>query len=376
MIITKRLRHEKDIIVRIKRSLAGKGKLNVLKGREVIPDEVIGTSVVSSGFRIINVAHLLNIEPGSIERYLQRAVGQKIYKGELLAYKPGGLLQKKGVVTAPTDGVIDFINPATGEVKMSFLPRKVDLPAAVYGIVEFVDDSRGQVLIKTQMTKIHGIFGTGRQRDGILHLSDVKSGLIDAGNISLKYAGGILVGRGLIYKDAISAAISAGVSGIITGGISSKDYKGMAGGRLIFPKKFDNDIGIAIVVCEGFGSVQIGWDILDLLSRHDGKFVFIDGNRAEVGLPEFTSDCMRRIRSVQLPPLPQDGPKVTEANWEDLQVGACVRIAGMTYLGDQGRIVRIDGSKTRLGSGILAQLVTIETKTRKVQVPVANIEII
>lgn len=374
--VVKRVRYQKDIITRVTRTLPGNGKLSVQEGQEVTPDEVIGSSTVSGGFRIINLSQLLGVAPASIERYLQRKVGQNVYKGELLAYKSGGLFRGERVITAPTDGVIDFINPSTGEIKLGFLPKKMRLPAAVFGIVESVDDSRGQVLIKTQITRIHGIFGTGLSRDGILHVLDRGSDLINSDSVSTKYAGYVLVNRGLIYKDAISASISVGVCGIITGGIGVGDYKGMAGGRLIFPKKFDNDVGISVIVCEGFDLVPIGQDIFNILSENDQRFVFIDGNRATVDIPSYKSDCMVKIRQTQLPPQPEPDAERLQAQLEDLSIGAKVRVIGMTYLGEQGKIIRIDKSKTRSESGILSQFVTIETNTRKIQVPITNIEII
>lgn len=379
MRIYKRLRLQKNIISTIVRILPGKGKINVQMGQEVTPDEVIGTSTIPSGFRIINVTSLLEVGSSSIESYIKRQVGQRIYKGELLACKDGGLFKGKKVVTSPTDGIIDFINSRNGEVKISFLPKRINLPAGVFGVIGFVDHVHSKVLIKTQITKIYGVFGSGRNRDGYLHVLGSNQELIDSQSVSIKDAEHILVGRNLIYKEAISAAISSNVSGIITGGINTKDYRGMAGGYLAFPKKFDNDIGISVVVCEGFGSVPIGQDIFGLLTEYDQKFVFIDGNQATVSLPSDKSDCMIAIRKIALPTnleVDLGEPLVSEGNLEDIKLGAKVRVIGVTYLGEQGKIIAIDKLKTRLASGVLSQLVTLETKSRKIQIPINNIEII
>lgn len=379
MKINRRLRLEPEVITKIFRTLPGKGKLHVSAGAELTPDEVIGEATVASGFRIINVSSLLSVPPSSVEAYLQRKVGQRIYKGELLALKKGGFLKEKKVITAPTDGLIDFINPVSGEVRLSFLPKKVELPAGVFGIVEFVDHSRGRVLIKTQVSRLYGIFGTGRSREGLLRLQQGGRDLIDARSISSSDCEHILVVSGLIYKDAISAAVSQGVTGIITGGINAADYKGMAGGRLSFPKKFDSDIGISVVVCEGFGSVPVGADFIDVLSRFDAKFVFIDGNQAVVSLPEFRSDCMLKIRRTQLPPSLDINLRETQSKsleTGDLGAGMKVRVIGVTFLGEQGKIVQIDKSRSRLASGITALLATVETRSRKIQVPLENLELI
>lgn len=372
-----RVRIQKDVIVRLHRSLKGTGVLNVSQGQEVSPSEIIGTAQVSPGFRTINLADLLKVAPKDVEKYMKRAVGQRIYKGELLAYKEGFLTGKR-FVTSPADGVLDFLNPKSGELRMKFLPKKQDLPAGVYGIVELVDNLKGQVIIRTQVTIVHGVFGSGRTRDGILHLSGRKDQIIDKAFISPKYEGQILIGGSLVFKDAITAGISAGLSGIITGGINAKDYRGMAGGRLVFPKKLENDIGLSIIVCEGFGSIPIAEDIYSILTKYDGKYVSVDGNRAVLYLPSFSSSSLSRVKATKLPPL-QDGELTTydeqDADLVELRPGLRVRIIGNSFSGEQGRIINLDRVETAVPSGLKVSMTTVETLRRKIKVPVANLEI-
>jgi len=103
------VRVEKDIITRVKRTLAGKGLLLVAVGQEVTPDELLGSAEVSAGFRIMNLSSLLSVSPADVEKYLARKLGQKIYKGELLASKTNWLFPGKKIITSPTDGVLDFL---------------------------------------------------------------------------------------------------------------------------------------------------------------------------------------------------------------------------------------------------------------------------
>ncbi len=375
MQIIKRIRFEKDIIARVSRFLSGSGKFNVAIGQEVTPDEVIGKAVISSGYRTINVARLLEVSPSTVGKYLQKKIGQNVYKDELLALKKEGFLKAKKIITSPTDGILDFINPQTGEIKMSLLPKKIDLPAGVFGIIESVDNTRNLIFIRTQITRIYGVFGSGRVRDGILHVLDRKNDLIDANSVSDKYVDRILVSRGLTYKNAISAAISSGVAGIITGGLNAKDYKGMAGGSLVFPKKFNTDVGISMVVCEGFGLIPIGQDIFDLLLENDQKFIFLDGNNATISLPSSCSDCMAKIRRTKLSETDIINHQPVIAG-DLVKVGMKARVAGVAFLGEQGKIIGVDKAKTKLASGIWSQLVTIETSKRKIQIPLNNIELI
>lgn len=373
------LRVEKDVVTRVARNLKGKGFLTVRVGQQVAPEELIGSGTIASGFRTLNLSTLLSVPPGEVEKYLTRKLNQRIYKGELLAFKKGWLLSGKKIVISPTDGVLDFLNTKTGELTIAFLPKKADLPAGVYGIVEDVDPAKGQVTIKTLVSRIHGVLGSGRARDGTLHILSKKDSLITKGEIQSKYDGQVLVGGSLFFKDMISACISMGVSGIIMGGINAEDYKGMAGGRLVFPRKLDNDIGIGVAVCEGFGSIPIGDDIFEVLSAYEGKFVFIDGNKALISLPSFSSECLTKVKNTKLPQLQNHesgefGGYPLEA--QELKIGLKVRVVGNSYLGEQGKILSIDDSLTLLASGVKGYLVTIETSRRKIQVPVANLEII
>lgn len=371
-----RLRVEKDICIRIHRILKGKGTINVSQGAEVKPSDIIGTAYLSPGFRTVQLAQELQVAPAEVAKYLKRPLGQKIFKDELLAERIS-LFGGKKIVVSPTDGVLDFLNVKTGELRMTFLPKKQDLPAGVFGIVDAVDAARGLIIIRTQVSIVHGMFGSGRVRDGTLHIISRRDELVAKSFISAKLDGQILVGGSLVFKDAIAASISSGVSGIITGGINAKDYKGMAGGRLVFPKKMENDIGIAVVVCEGFGSVPIGWDIYEILTKYDGKFVSIDGNNALIKLPSFESSSIIKVRKTTLPKVQDDLREHDKyEDLSDLKIGSKVRIIGNSFLGEQGKIVALDQTETVMPSGIKAFMATIETKRRKITLPVANLEVI
>lgn len=374
--VPQRPRIEKNVIVRINKILAGKGTISVSPNQEVKPSDIIGTSNISSGFRILNLASLLAVNPADVEKYLKRDLGQRIYKGELLAYKPGGIFGGKKTLIAPTDGVLDYLNPKSGEMKMTLLPKKSDLPAGVFGIVESVDKERGKITIVAQASRIYGMFGSGKLRDGTLEVLGKRESLVINSMISPKSEGHILVGGSLIYKDAISESISCGVNGIITGGINAKDYKSMSGGRLIFPKKLENDIGISVVACEGFGSIPIGLDIYNFLSQHHNRFVSIDGNRGLIDLPSFEESSLDRVRSTKLPPVPDDFSSEQPSKVMELKPNMFIRVVGNSYVGEQGKIVAIDTSLTLLPSGVSSNLVTIETKRRKIKVPVVNLEVI
>lgn len=373
------LRVEKDVVTYVTRTLKGSGQLNVKVGQVLSPEEIIGTGTISPGFRILNLSQLLAVPPQEVEKYLSRNLNQRIYKGELLAFKKGWLLERKKIVTSPTDGVLDYINKKTGELKITFMPKKVHLLSGMYGIVEAVDSEKCQVVIKTQVSRIHGLFGSGRSREGILRILNKKDNMTTINQIQTEYSEHILAGNTFFLKEAISQAISYGVNGIITGGINAKDYKAICGERLVFPKKIDSDIGISIIVCEGFGLVPVGLDIFSTLVEYEGKFIFMDGNKAVVSLPSPSSSSLTKVKNTRLPQVKEDDLNLKEtalSGPQELKIGLKVRIIGNSYLGEQGKLLAINETPTLLSSGITAHLATVETARRKIQVPVANIEII
>lgn len=371
------LRVEKDAIVRVKRILRGKGQFRVKVGQEVSPSEIIGSAALSAGFRILNLASLLSISPQDVKKYLVKKIGDRIYQDELLAYKRAWLLMGKKVITSPTDGTLDFLNERTGELRINLLPRKRDLPAGVYGVIEEVDEEKGEVVVRTEASLIHGVFGSGKLREGILHVLGKKDSLVSKEAIVSDYEGYVLVGGSLFHKDTVSHAISNEVSGLITGGLNAEDYRGMDSGRLVFPKRLDTDIGLSVVVCEGFGSIPIGSDIFKILSEYEGKFVFIDGNKALITLPSFSSSSLVKIKKTHLPAVQNAPDNLTEERENrELKQGLFVRVVGNSYLGEQGKVLAINDSLTLLPSGVRSVLATIETARRKIQVPVANLEVI
>lgn len=374
MLVPRRLRIEKEVIVRIRRNLNGRGKLSASLGQEVRPEEIIGIGEFSGGFTTLNLSQALEVSAREVEKALRKSLGSRIYKGELLAYKSGWLLKKAKYITSPIDGIFDFLNRETGEIRITRMPEKTNLPAGVYGVVEEVDESLGQVTIRTQVSRVWGVCGSGRVREGILEMISRRGDLLEKKVISPKFEGHILVNGSLIQKESIMMGISNGINGIITGGINASDYKSIAGGRLIFPKKLENDIGLSLLVCEGFGSLPLGEDIYELLLEHKDRFVTIDGNHTILNLPAYQSSCMNKIRKTKL-------PKVADSDFNqislvDLTVGQKVRAVGTSYASEQGKVVAIDRSKTLLGSGISSYLITVVTNRRKIQVPTNNLEVI
>jgi len=376
LFVNKRVRISSNVVTLVRRQLPNQGNITVQVGQEVVPADIIGKSIISAGFRSVNIAKVLGESPKTALNYLKRPIGQMIYKGELLAFKPGGLLTSEKVITSPIDGVVESYNETSGALKLNFSPHQKDLPAALFGIVQSINEATGDVIIKTEATEVFGLFGTGKAREGTLKVFGRRGDLIKKGRILSNFSDHILVMGALVYSGAVYEVIAAGISGLITGGINAKDYRSMAGGRLNFPNKIGTDIGISLMVCEGFGSLPIGADIYNLLSSFNNKFVILEGNKGRLILPSFDKDSMIRIRKVALPLSAIASDAINEIQAMEFKVNSVVRIISAPFMAEQGMVTEIDETPTVLQSGVSTFLVTVQTKMRKIRVPYSNLEII
>ncbi len=356
----------------IKRKLRGEGKILARINTEVSPHDVIGHYKLALGFTKVNLARELNVSVADIPKYLKKAVGQTIFKGELLAFKKG--LFGQAEITAPTDGIFESLDPKTGEATFKLIPKEVALTSGVFGVIQNVDYEKGEVIIKSMMTEIYGIFGTGSEKEGFINVVSGAADLVSKEAINETHRGQILVAGSLIQEATIKKAMGCSVSGIICGGLNMDDYSSMA--TSLYPlKKVGTEIGISIIATEGFGLLPIGDDFHELLKKYSGKFAIIQGNVGRLLLPSDDPNSILSCRKVSLPLKEAMGAK-PELVVEELKVGSKVRLIAPPFMAAQGEVLAIDNTPTRLESGILTYLLTVGTRIKKIRVPSSNVEII
>jgi hypothetical protein len=369
--INSRPRVAQNICAYIKRSIVGSGKLTVKKGDEVNPSDILGRYIFSSGFASVDLAKKLGVSPKEVGKYLKRQIGSTIFKGELLAEK-SGMFSKK-VVISPTDGVVEDLSKETGQLRIRFISKQISLTSGVYGIVESANQTTGEILIKTCVTEIYGLLGSGKERGGVLKVLKSGGELTNDSDINASFSNHILLCGGLVYSSAIKKAIGVGVSGIITGGINAKDYRAITGG--LDKITIGSDVGTSLIATEGYGPISMGEDIRSVLSSYEDKFIFVSGNNKKILLPSATADSIPILRKTAIP-LQKTFTSMPEVWTGELKVGASVRIVWPPFMGLQGKVIALDNTPTLLESGIKTLLVTVESATRKVKVPYTNIELI
>lgn len=367
----RRQRVEENIITHVVRAIAGKGKISVKDGQEVTPEQILASFEMNPGFWSIDLAKKLKVKNPDGEKYLQRAIGSRIYKGELLAFKKELLGER--IVTSPTDGVVDRYDKEKGEVVLKFFSKSIPLTAGVFGIVAKVDSGRGEVIIKTMATEVYGVLGAGRERGGELVVFDHGDNIVSKEQINKNLERKIIVGGAIIYGEALKKAAQLGVSGIVSGGFNARDFISMAGG-LDPNHRLGNDPGMSILATEGYGALPTGEDILSVVKGHSGKFAFLFGNERRLLLPSTEADSIIRLRKVELPL--HRWPHSASISIGEIRIGSRVRVIWPPFAGWQAKVVALDQIPTTLSSGISTYLVTVETAHRKLKVPCPNVELI
>jgi len=333
----------------ITRQLGNNSQSLVSENDFVTPADLIGEKKPSAGFHIVNVAGLLKIPPSKASSYILRKEGERIFKGELLAEHKKMFNKDSEHVTATVDGLIQQINKNTGQIMIKMIKKQEFVPSGVWGQVTKIEPS-GQIHIKAPVLQLNGKAGRGYEREGTIKFLENKHEILREYSIKEEYSGKILIGGSLLTREAITKAVNIGVVGFVVGGINYDDI------LLINP---ESDIGISIVVTEGYGAVQINESTYNKLQTYDNYFAFINGKEQSLSIP---LDKVEEETDLQTVP-------------KTLKHGISVRIFTEEYISSTGTVSEIiDGYS--FPSGLIAPAVKILTKNKEIVVPQSNIEII
>lgn len=375
LLVNLRSRIHKNEIIHIKRNLpSATSKINVRVGDKVAPGDVLAEGKGPSGFRTVNLAEELKVDPKQALKFLNRSLGNIIFKDELLASKNNIFGLGRNILLSPTDGKLDYYDDKTGRLRIKLFPATVKLACGVWGVIEEINEEEGMIVIKTMASLIYGVLGSGKEREGTLNVIGSKEVLVSSKQLEATMRGQILVGGEIIFTDGLEKAVELGLAGIVSGGINAKDYRSVAEGWNIYKKKW-SDIGLSLLVTEGFGSIPIGDDIFPILQQNHGKFCILDGNRDRLILPSDDSSCMIYIQKTILP----KGVFVErhpELICSPIQIGQRVRIISQDHLGMQGMVEAVDSAVSKLPSGVRSTLVTVNCQSKKLRIVHQNLEII
>ena len=343
-------RVSKEVGFELERKFPGPCKTVAKEGDKVEPESVVAHCEVSAGERLVKIAHDLGASAKDVRKYLLRKIGDRIYRGEIIARKKLLLGLGKKEIRSPADGVITEID-INGDLLVKFLPTPIRLVAGAGGTVAKVGGD--SIFIKTAGVKIKGYAGAGRIREGIIKNIGGPQEFITPQKITADCSGKILFGGSLLERAAIEKALTLGVHGIVVGGINHRDFLSLGVG---------SDIGITVLVTEGFGNTPIGKDIYEALKKLENQFGFVSGEAKNLLIPA-------ELKSLQA--------AASSTFWRELKVNDVVRGFRQHTEDIIGTVQSLGDKEEILNSGLPAEIATVKFLSGKVvTVASANLEIV
>lgn len=353
------------------------GEVLVKKGEEVDSSRIVAKTDLPGKVYTVNVVNQLGITPSEIREFMLKKEGGPVSKDEVIAENRPMISWFKTQVRSPIEGSVENVSSITGQVLLREPPRPLNLFAYIDGHVVEVIEGQGAI-VGTLCSFIQGIFGVGGETSGIIEMAVkdpneiLTKEMIDAG-----FKDRIIVGGSFIDWEAIKKAREVGVKGIIVGGIHDKDLKGLLGYDLGVAITGREDIGITLIITEGFGKITMASRTFDLLSEKAGKKACISGAtqiRAGVIRPEIIIPMAGGQESgVRSQRITVD----LESERVGLSAGDPVRIIREPYFGLIGKIASLPHELQVIETESKVRVLEVELPDgRRVIIPRANVEII
>ena len=356
-----------------KRMLPLEGEVLVQVGNTVAAEDVVAKADLPGNVQLLNVANLLSIPPNEIAEYMLKSVGEAVAKDEIIATTKGLFGLFKSQARSPIDGTIETVSDVTGQVILREPPIPVEVKAYIDGkVLETVPDEG--VIVETYGTYIQGIFGVGNEKIGpLVVVAETASDRLMEAQISEDHRDKILGGGALVTTEAIQKAIQHGVKGIIAGGIDDADLREFLGYELGVAITGSENIGITLVITEGFGSISMAERTFELLKAREGMKTSINGAtqiRAGVVRPEILIPLTQETLETEA-----DTPARTTEGV--LEVGSAVRIIREPYFGKLGRVTELPVPLQKLETEAQVRVLQVELEDDlKIILPRANVEAI
>ena len=367
------LKVTEGMTIQKERRLPLEGEVLVEVGVTVQAEDVVAKADLPGNVQLLNVANLLSVPAEEITEYMLKPVGETIVKDEIIATTKGLFGLFKSQARSPIDGTIEAVSDVTGQVILREPPVPVEVKAYTDGTVTEIAPNEG-VTVETYGSYIQGIFGVGGETVGNLTVAvSSPNDELATAQILPEHRDHILVGGSLVTTDAIQKAIQQGVRGIIAGGIDDADLRELLGYELGVAITGSEEIGITLVITEGFGSIAMAEQTFTLLKAREGMKTSINGAtqiRAGVVRPE-----------ILIPITPEAAEKASEAEDDAaegiLEIGSSVRIIREPYFGKLGRVTELPVELQDLETEARVRVLRVELEDgQQTILPRANVEAI
>lgn len=363
--VTSRMRH------RVRRILPIAGDVLVRVGDAVAAGEIVARSSMPGDVTPINLANQLSLPPGDVPECMLKSAGERVEVGDVLARTRGIFGLFKSEYRSKVAGTLESISKVTGQLMIRGEPIPVEVRAYLAGKVTEVIPNEG-VVVEAAASYVQGIFGIGGEAFGPIHIACADhTEELSAELIRADMNGAVVVGGARVTGDAIRRAIDVGASAVVSGGMDDQDLNDILGYDLGVAVTGSEDVGVTVIVTEGFGDIAMAARTFELLSSRKGSEAAVNGAtqiRAGVVRPEI----LVPLSDGQKPEEPE-----TAAEAGMLQVGVPVRVIREPHFGVIGTVAGLPSELTQLDSESKARVLQVRFESgHTVVVPRANVELI
>jgi hypothetical protein len=362
------LRVTAHAVIRRERRLPLKGEVLAKVGDAVNADSVVARTELPGNVQTVNVAARLAVDPARVPDALVAPVGTTVAKGDVIAEGKSlfGLMKQRA--EAPVAGTIESVSPISGQVILREAPIPVEVQAYVQGTVAEVIAGEG-VVVEAIGALMQGIFGVGGETFGTLRVvAKSPDEELTPARLSSEHRGAIVVGGSYVSYETLMRARDLGVAAVVVGGFDDGGLKRLLGRDLGVAITGAEDLGLTLILTEGFGHIRMADRTWRLLGAHEGRQASVSGAtqiRAGVMRPEIVIPGTEARE--------RDGAGVGTG----IEVGSLLRIIREPYFGRIGRVVALPAELQPLETEAKVRVMRVAfADGEEIVVPRANVELI
>ena len=362
------LRVTAGTLIRRERRLPLKGTVCVAAGAEVGPESVIARCELPGNVQTVNLAEKLAVDPAAVGSTLLKPIGSSVSRDEPIAEARAmfGLMRNR--IASPADGTLESVSSVTGQLLVRERPIPVEVNAYVRGRVVDVLAGEGAV-VESRAALVQGIFGVGGETHGTLAIatSGPHESLL-ATHLKPEHRGAVLVGGDHVSHATVMRARELGVRALVVGGFDDRDLRELLGRDLGVAITGQEELGITLVLTEGFGRIAMAARTWELLAAHAGRVASVSGAtqiRAGVLRPE-----------ILIPLAGEHGAHAPDAEGGSLELGTFVRVIRQPWFGRLGRVIELPAELAALDTEARVRVLVVEFADdhTRATVPRANVE--
>jgi hypothetical protein len=294
-------------------------------------------------------------------------VGSAVKKDQPIASARALFGLVRNTITAPTDGTLESVSSISGQLILREPPIPVEVTAYVQGTVHEVLTGEG-VVVETQAAFLQGIFGIGGETWGEITpvVDDPGQDLTEA-RLKPEHRGRIVIGGAHVSHGALMRARELGIAGVVVGGFDDQDLRQLLGRDLGVAITGSEELGITLVLTEGFGRIRMADRAWNLLNRFQGRRASMSGAtqiRAGVMRPEI------------LIPHSESGTGASSSHDGGLELGSWLRVIREPHFGRIGRVLGLPSELQQLESEARVRVLEVEFADdgQRAVIPRANVE--